>query len=74
MDDTDKMPSISLIPSDIVGAIERMGKELNAYTNQHVSRIDPAIIMAYLERMAHFAQALPKQQAADEEVNEGRVN
>lgn len=74
----ENMPSIDLVPSDIVGAVQRMGHELNAYLSQHVSRIDPNVAMAYLERMASFVRALPvphvSNGATSPEAGEARPN
>lgn len=72
--------TIDLMPGDIVGAVQRMGQELHGYLSQHVSRVDPNVCMAYLERMAQFVRTLPVQAvpngagAQAGEAAEARVN
>lgn len=62
-----KLPQ--LVTNDILGIIQRQLAELNAYLSQPPNLVDPAIVMAYLERSASFTQQLPsirKPQAANE--------
>lgn len=70
--------TLQISPNDIVGIIKQMGHELHGYMNQPVPYIDPSVCMAYLERMAHFVNRLPRPQVihngAAAEQPEARAN
>jgi hypothetical protein len=69
--------TLDLVPGDIIGAVQRMCHELNAYLSQHAAKVDPNVCMAYLERMAQFTRTLPVQHVANGaggEAPEARVN
>jgi hypothetical protein len=53
-------PQLQLTANDVVGALQRLLKELtDIYLWTPIEQIDPAIIMAFLHRAADFTAALP---------------
>jgi len=55
---TDQMRMI--LPMEVLGIIQRSLAELNMYLGSPANQIDPAIILARLERMGHWAMTLPR--------------
>ena len=56
--------------NDVIGAIKQMQFELNNYLCLRVPEIDPAVIIAYTERMADFARLLMNAQPAAQNAGE----
>lgn len=53
---------ISLTTNDVLGIVQRMLAELNAYLSQHPNAVDRNVVLRYLDRMAMFASKIPGQQ------------
>jgi hypothetical protein len=65
---TDQMRMI--LPMEVLGIIQRSLAELNAYLGMPANQVDPAIILARLERMGHWAMTLPRlPQPPDEQAS-----
>jgi hypothetical protein len=54
-----QQPTIQLSHNDMVGAMQRMLFELDAYLRQPVPLIDPTVVLGQLERLAQFNGTLP---------------
>lgn len=57
-------PQMTILPNDVVGIIQRQLAELGSYLNQPIGAIDPAVCVAYVDRMQQFAYQLRAMQQA----------
>ena len=57
-------PSISspAMPNEVLGIMQRLLRELDAYCSQPVEYVQPAVCYAYLERVYQWVQQLPAPQ------------
>lgn len=54
---------LTVTPNDVLGMIQRNAQELISYCWNDPRRIDPNIVMAYLERCWQLTQHLPEPEA-----------
>ncbi len=57
--------NLTLYPRHIVGIIQRILLEANAYLGQPADHVDPEYVMERLKEAAHFTAQLPTQRPAD---------
>lgn len=68
---------IILAPTDIVGIIQRGLRELSVYCDRPAEDVDPGTLIAYMGRLAHFAEQLPRpaaQAPQAQDAPEARAN
>ena len=69
--------NLTLYPRHIVGIIQRVLLETNAYLGQPADHVDPEYVMDRLKEAAHFTAQLPAQRQADTRADtkaEARAN